>query len=768
MRTIMKRALSCLMLTALLLAMVGPAYAAQGEALSPEEYDLEGLESGKYDWEADLQLAAEYAPNVIIIKLKDPAQFPGREKQYNDAVKKVLGTGFKEIAQRTYLVEIDELSRNPKGVLNRFKNNRYVEYVEPDYVGELELVPTDPLYATRGVFYSKHINAEAGWDIATRSGVKIGIVDTGYSGSSDLPAASGYSIYNNNPDTTDVNGHGTQVAGTLGALGGNGLKSVGVVWNANILPVKVSESSSVTVSNVAPAIIYAADHGAKVINISLSFTSNSETLRSAVDYAYQKGCVLVAATGNKSAGSVSYPAAYGNVLGVGGTANGTDRYSMSNYGTGLDVLAGWSWYTVTSRDTTIVASGTSIAAPQVSGLAALVWELAPQLTNAQVMQVIRDNTNRADGVWDAQTGYGTIDMAKTLEAARALGGGAPAATPAPTVEPTTAPTPEPDTTAPVITLKGGAVIELTEGDTYEDPGYTARDDQDGDMTQLVTVSGSVSTAYAGEYTLTYTVMDQAGNVATAVRRIVVAPAPMPPTNEPVPPTITQIGSNPIILHLGGSPYVEQGAQAFDETDGDLSAFVTVSGSVDTTRAGTYQVTYSVTNSAGLSASVTREVRVLAPQESITRKPYSFSGQGKAKTNHIHDIYADAPGEVELTVSGLTKATVSVSAVDSSGTEVFSETFTGNGTRAFQVAEGACQIKTTIVSAKGNIRYNLSLLMPEVTEISFEKEEVPLAASPFADHDSVFNIITMCINLLMLIGIVTIIVLLTRKQRIDHR
>ena len=131
-------------------------------------------------------------------------------------------------------------------------------------------------------------------------------------------------------------------------------------------------------------------------------------------------------------------------------------------------------------------------------------------------------------------------------------------------------------------------------------------------------------------------------------------------------------------------------------------------------------------------------------------------------------YADASGEVELTVSGLTKATVSVSAVDSSGTEVFSETFTGNGTRTFQVAEGACQIKTTIVSAKGNSRYNLSLLMPEVTEISFEKEEVPLADSPFADHDSVFNIITMCINLLTLIGIVTIIVLLTRKRRTDHR
>lgn len=757
MRTIMKRALPFLLLSALLLVMVGPAYAAAGENLSPEEYDLEELESGMHDWETDLQLSAEYEPNVIIIKFKDPSEFPGREKQYNDAVDKVLRTGFEEIGERTYLVQTDELTRNPNGVLNRFKNNRYVEYVEPNYIGSVELTPGDPLYSTRGFAFSRYINAEAGWDVATGSGVTVGIVDTGYSGSDDLPSASGYSIYNGNSDLTDVAGHGTQVAGTLGAVGENGLKSAGVVWNANILPVKISESSTVTVANVSQGIRYAADHGARIINLSLSFPSDSTTLRSAVDYAYGKGCLLVAATGNDGAGKVTYPAAYSNVLGVGGTSSGTGRYSLSNYGSGLDVLASWTWYTTTTRNTNTIAGGTSIAAPQVSGLAALVWELAPQLTNAQVMQLIRDNTNRADGVWDAQTGYGTIDMAKALEAARTLGGGAPAAEP----------TPGPDTTAPVITLKGGGVIELTEGDTYEEPGYTAQDDQDGDLTQLVTVSGSVSTAYAGEYTLTYTVMDQAGNVAAAVRRVVVSPVPEPPANEPTPPTITQIGSNPIILHLGGSPYVEQGATATDELDGDLSAFVTTSGSVDTTRAGTYEVTYSVTNSAGLSASVTREVRVLAPQEVVTRTPYSFSGQGKAKASKVHNAYADAPGEVELTISGLVKATVSVSVVDSSGTEVFSETFTGNGTRKFSVAEGACQIKTTIVTAKGNGRYTLSLLMPEVTEINFEQEEVPLAASPFADHDSFFNIITMCINLLVLIGMVVIIVLLTRKQRIGH-
>ena len=125
-----RRTVPLLLLFALLLAALCPAYAVQSGGLSADEYDLEGLESGKYDWETDLQLTEAYEPNVIIIKFKDPSEFPGKEKQYSDAVDKVLGTGFEEIAQRTYLVEMEELSKNPNAVLNRFKNNRFVEYAE--------------------------------------------------------------------------------------------------------------------------------------------------------------------------------------------------------------------------------------------------------------------------------------------------------------------------------------------------------------------------------------------------------------------------------------------------------------------------------------------------------------------------------------------------------------------------------------------------------------------------------------------------------------
>lgn len=409
---VIKRILGSIVLAALLFTMaMGPAHAAAG-----------GPAAKAREMETDTQLSYEYEPNVIIIQFKARAGFAGKEKQYDDEVAKVLGTGFELIGQDTYLVKMEELSKNPNAVLNRFKNNQFIEYVEPNYLGSLELAPTDPNYKVYGSGYARLINAEAGWDYATTSSVLVGLIDSGYSGSTDLPAASGYNVLAKSADLNDKAGHGTQVAGTLGARANNGDKNVGVLWEGNILPVKITESTSVTVANVASAITYAVDKGARVLNLSLSFTSDSSTLKNAINYAYNKGCVIVAATGNNGKASVNYPAAYSNVLGVGGSANGTARYSASNYGNGLDVLASYSWYSTTTKNNNTLSSGTSISAPQVAGLAALVWELAPGLGNAQVMQLIRDNTTRGDGKWEAQTGYGMIDMGATLAAA---GGVAP-------------------------------------------------------------------------------------------------------------------------------------------------------------------------------------------------------------------------------------------------------------------------------------------------------------------------------------------------------
>ena len=750
-RRIFKKIVSLFLLsTFLLTTAIGTSLAADDD-LDPDVYDLDAIESGLTDRETDKQLSETHEPNAIIIKFLPRSMFPGKEHQYNQAVDQVLRWGFNyepiNGLDDTYVVYTDEFEKNPNAVMNRFKNNRFIEYVEPNFLVAFENAPNDPLYL-RGKTFSQVINAEAGWAIITSSSVPIAILDSGYSGNSDLPVARGYNVVNKSTTLTDSLGHGTQVAGTIGAIGNNNVGNNGVVWNANMIPVKLSDTATFPVSNIANGLIWAADNGAKIINMSMATSSDSATLKNAVDYAFKKGCLIVASTGN-SGGAVQFPAAYSNVLGVGGTTNGTARGSLSNFGTGLDVMANWSWLTTSTNGTFANASGTSIAAPQVAGLAALVWELAPQLTNMQVMDLIRNNTNRADGKWDSQTGYGTIDMGKTLAAAKALS--------SPSAPPVVV-----DKTPPVLTLLGSASMTLTEGNTYVEPGYTAIDNVDGDMTHLVTVTGNVDTGFAGRYTLTYKAIDRAGNMATATRTITVNAAPVVAPIR-VPPTISPVGSNPIILHLGGSPYIEQGAIATCNIDDDISHLITRTSNVNTARAGTYQVTYSVTNSAGMTSRVTREVRVLAPTEKrMPRVPHNFTVNGKVNASTTNTITAEADGILTLTVTLPNKTSGRVVITSGTGVQVFNQVFSGNATRDIRLTAGVYTITGTITEGNGNTSFTMALLMPEVIYVSFADGEVPLTNfdAIMGGFDLTFIIVAAGVGLLYIGGLI-----LSRKYKI---
>ncbi|MFC0603351.1 immunoglobulin-like domain-containing protein [Winogradskyella pulchriflava] len=161
-----------------------------------------------------------------------------------------------------------------------------------------------------------------------------------------------------------------------------------------------------------------------------------------------------------------------------------------------------------------------------------------------------------------------------------------------------------DTTAPVITLIGASVINLEQGDAYTDQGATATDDIDGDLTSSIVVGGdSVDTNVVGSYVITYNVSDAAGNAAVEVTRTVNV------NQDTTKPVITLIGSATINLNIGDN-YVEQGATATDNFDGDITANIIISGTVNTSVAGTYFVNYDVSDAAGNAAdTVTRTVVV---------------------------------------------------------------------------------------------------------------------------------------------------------------
>ena len=163
----------------------------------------------------------------------------------------------------------------------------------------------------------------------------------------------------------------------------------------------------------------------------------------------------------------------------------------------------------------------------------------------------------------------------------------------------------PDTVPPAIALAGNNPLALAIGDQYVEPGWTATDNVDGDLTDQVTVSGSVDSSTEGRYTLTYSVTDSAGNTGNATRRVDVVSA-----TDTTPPVITLNGANPYTLSVG-VPYSEPGWTAIDDVDGDLSGLVAVSGSVETNVPGSYTLIYAVTDSAGNTASTTRTVNVIA-------------------------------------------------------------------------------------------------------------------------------------------------------------
>ena len=159
-----------------------------------------------------------------------------------------------------------------------------------------------------------------------------------------------------------------------------------------------------------------------------------------------------------------------------------------------------------------------------------------------------------------------------------------------------------DAGAPVISLIGDAAVTHALGTDYTDAGATATDNVDGDITSSITTSGTVTTGTAGTYTITYSVSDSAGNAATQVTRTVtVADAGAP--------VISLIG-DAAVTHALGTDYTDAGATATDNVDGDITSSITTSGTVTTGTAGTYTITYSVSDSAGNAATqVTRTVTV---------------------------------------------------------------------------------------------------------------------------------------------------------------
>ena len=288
-----------------------------------------------------------------------------------------------------------------EATLRALSNHPLVEYVEPNGIATVVVEPNDPHYNTPYISSSgpvtqwawARLQAPQAWDLTTGStSVKVAIVDTGVDNSHpDLPVVEPQNqkdFVNNDNNAEDDHGHGTHVAGTIAALTNNLTGVAGANWNITLMAAKVlNAGGSGSYAAVANGITWAADNGAKVINISLGGYLGSRTLRNAVNYAWNKGAVLACAAGNDGIWFKLYPAAYPNCIAVAATDQTDFIAWFSNWDAswvdvaapGVNILSTMPNSAVTMNTPQYgyfqnydSLNGTSMATPHVTGLAALV------------------------------------------------------------------------------------------------------------------------------------------------------------------------------------------------------------------------------------------------------------------------------------------------------------------------------------------------------------------------------------------------------------
>jgi serine protease len=352
---------------------------------------------------------------------------------------------FSEGGERLSLAHVDAARSGAiAAILERLRGDPRVEAVEENEILRASFVPNDPLYGEKQ-WHLARVGAERAWEYGCGTGVTVAIVDTGvacfdkgpFTRGTDLAGTrceGGYNFVHDSAEAFDDQGHGTHVAGTVAQTTNNGKGVAGLAYCANLMPVKVlNKNGWGTLADVAEGIRYAADHGARVVNLSLGGPRPASALEKAVKYAIKKGVVIVAAAGN-SGKSVGYPAAYPGVIAVSAT-DSNDRIAwFSSRGTQVGIAAPG----VSVTQQTICEggrnkcelfgtfNGTSMASPHVAGAAALVAGMGVSDADA-IRSALEKTANGKDdpklygaGVLDAGAAIAKVHWSRTLERAFAL------------------------------------------------------------------------------------------------------------------------------------------------------------------------------------------------------------------------------------------------------------------------------------------------------------------------------------------------------------
>lgn len=385
---------------------------------------------------------SDYAPGQLIIKLKE-GKAPDENFLQNHRLKSPRKVSKKNAA---YVAEIDGAA-DPLELARNLKKDPQVEFAEPNYIVRGSFTPNDSFFFQ--LWGLQTIDAPEAWDANHDTNMIIGVIDSGinynhpdlvgniWTNPNEIAGNSidddnngfiddnrGWDFANNDNDPFDDNGHGSHVAGIIGAQGNNGIGVAGVNWNAQLVPIKfLGADNTGTIENAVRAIEYANSLGIKINNASWRTIGFSQLLRDAIAEGNNGGHLFIAAAGNSNADTDAtpfYPAAFDlpNVISVAASNQQNGLTSISNYGANsVDITApGEGIVSTYLTNSYATLSGTSMATAYVTGAAALLWSANPGLTHLQIKNKILDYSELSDSLIPLTLSGGILNIFNFFDA----------------------------------------------------------------------------------------------------------------------------------------------------------------------------------------------------------------------------------------------------------------------------------------------------------------------------------------------------------------
>ncbi len=488
-------------------------------------------------------------------------------------------------------------------IANILKHSGYVEFAEPDYAVPPTLQPSDPNFGNQ--WHHNNVNSQQAWDITTGSNsVLVAVCDTGFDVNHpdlgpNLRIDLAYNAHDGSTNIYDAHGHGTGTAGTLGAVGNNGTGVAGVNWDVDIIPIRIAISdgnSSAYISTMATCIEYAADNGARVVNLSYGGIQYA-TIDSAAQYLRARNGLLFMSAGNDYDEFSSYPD-YTSFIGVGATDQNDNKANFSNWGTFVDITApGVSILTTYPNNRYVYYSGTSFSSPLAAGIAALMVAANPSITiNELENGMFSTAVDIGDSGDDNVFGHGLVDAQAAVNYALNLSS-------------FIAPVADIDTSSNSVLY--GSSVTLSAINSYDPDGFIVSYQWnlgDGTISNQPETNHTYGAAGSYQVSLTITDNDDLSDTATTVIQV---------TNEvPVAVIDEMANSHDIgvsITFNGSYSYDNDGSisnYTWDFGNGEMHTGETVEYTYPT--GGDYTVTLTVTDNAGAMNSATVNISIVDP------------------------------------------------------------------------------------------------------------------------------------------------------------